>query len=324
MQAYNYRFCVTKEPANRILLAAPPPDYDRRQYVDYNRKGIATNAGPNAKSHMNSPILPGENHDYPEADWPTREKIIRRHLNFALGLMYFLQNDETVSPAAREKFREWGLPKDEFADHDHVPYEMYVREARRIVGRHVYSEHDNSLAAGLGRTPIHPDSVAITDWYMDSHACTTDSRPDFHYDGKLILTEESRPGQIPYRSLLPQGVDNLLVPVCLSATHIAWGAVRLEPVWAQTGEVAGLAAALAKREKTTPAGLDGDLLVRTLVERGHMVSFFNDVSVVGQQPWIAGVQYFGAKGFFADYDAVSQCIFAPAEGPATSHGSGNP
>src|SRR2546428_3649866 len=102
---------------------------------------------------------------------------------------------------------------------------------------------------------------------MDSHACTTESRPGFHYDGKLILTEESRPGQIPYRSLLPQGVDNLLVPVCLSATHIAWGAVRLEPVMMQTGESAGFAAALAVKNKTTPAKLDPDLLARPLVEQ---------------------------------------------------------
>lgn len=303
VQAYNYRFCVTKDPANRIFLTTPPPNYNREEYVNYERKGIATNAGPNHKSHMNSPILPGENHDYPEADWPAREKIIQRHLNFALGLMYFLQNDESISPKQREKFREWGLPKDEFADNNHLPYEMYVREARRIVGRHVYSEHDNSLAPGFGRTPIHPDSIAITDWYMDSHSCTTDSRPHFHYDGKLILTEESRPSQIPYRSLLPRGVDNLLVPACLSATHIAWGAVRLEPVWMQTGEAAGFAAALAKQQKTTPAQLDSDLLVRTLVKRRQLVSFFNDINVAGKESWIPAVQYFGTKGFFANYDA---------------------
>jgi hypothetical protein len=303
VQACNYRFCVAQDPANRILLTEPPPNYNRDEYVHYGRKSIATNAGPNHKSHMNSPILPGENHAYPEADWPTREKIIRRHLEFGLGLMYFLQNDASLSAAARERFRAWGLPKDEFADHGHVPYEMYVREARRIVGRYVFTEHDNALAPGLGRTPIHADSIAATDWYMDSHACTTDSRPGFHYDGKLILTEESRPAQIPYRCLLPQGVDNLLVPVCLSATHVAWGAVRLEPVWMQTGEAAGLAAALSKQHGTTPAQLDPALLVRTLVERRHLVSFFNDLKVDGPDPWIPAVQYFGAKGFFHDYNA---------------------
>ncbi|MBI3880289.1 MAG: FAD-dependent oxidoreductase [Verrucomicrobia bacterium] len=258
VQAYNYRFCVTKDPANRIMLTAPPPGYDREEFVHFGRKGIATNPGPNQKSHMNSPILPGENHDYPEADWAKREQIIARHKNFALGLIWFLQNDESVSAKQRAEFRQWGLPKDEFADHEHIPHEMYVREARRIVGRHVYTEHDNSLAPGFARTPVMSDSVAVTDWYMDSHSCTTNSRPGFHYDGKLILTEESRPGQIPYRSLLPQGVDNLLVPVCLSATHIAWGAVRLEPVWMETGEAAGVAAAMALKQKISPAQLNPD------------------------------------------------------------------
>ena len=269
---------------------------------------------------MNSPILSGENHDYPEADWPAREKIIERHKNFALGLMWFLQNDDSVPAKSREGFREWGLPRDEFADHGHIPYEMYVREARRIVGRHIYTEHDNSLAPGCARTPVMPDSIAITDWYMDSHSCTTNSRPGFHYDGKLILTEESRPGQIPYRSLLPQGVDNLLVPVCLSATHVAWGAVRLEPVWMETGEAAGVAAAMAVKQKIAPSKLNADQLVRELCERRFMVSFFNDVNVRGSDAWIPAAQYFGTKGFFHDYNARASEPLRQATGKAWADG----
>jgi hypothetical protein len=304
VQAYNYRFCVTADSANRIPIPKPA-NYRREEYVNYGRKYIGAHADrcPNRKSHVNSPILPGENHDYPEADWPMREKIIRRHLDFGLGLMWFLQNDESVPPERRQKFRVWGLPKDEYADNANVPYEMYVREARRIVGRHVFTEHDGMLAGDYARTPVHPDSIAITDWYMDSHACSTDSRPGFKYDGKLILTEESRPAQIPYRALLPRGVDNLLVPVCLSATHVAWGAIRLEPVYMQTGEAAGFAAALCKQGGTMPAALDSDLLVRTLVQRRQLVSFFNDVKVTDRAPGILAAQYFGTKGFFSDYNA---------------------
>lgn len=303
-QAYNYRFCVSKDPSNQVMLEQPPPGYRREEYLAYERKSIATNPGPNLKSHMNSPILPGENRAYPEASWQEREQIIARHKNFALGLIWFLQNDESVPESKRKGFREWGLAKDEFADHGHIPYEMYVREARRLVGRYVITEHDGMLAAnGYGRTPIQSDSVAVTDWYMDSHSCTTDSRPGFKYDGKLILTEESRPMQIPYRALLPQGVDNLLVPVCLSSSHVAWGAVRLEPVWMQTGEAAGWAAALAKGQQTTPGQLDPEILLRTLVVKRHLVSFFNDLRVDAKDPRVPAAEYLATKGFFADYNA---------------------
>ena len=302
VQAYNYRFCVTSDPANRLPIPKPA-SYNREDYLNFHRRYIPASRGPNHKSHVNSPIMPGQNHAYPEADWSTREQIIQQHLDFGLGLMWFLQHDESIPAAQRKKYLEWGLPKDEYADHDHVPYEMYVREARRIVGRHVFNENDGMLTEDYRRTPIHPDSIAVTDWYMDSHSCTTDSRPGFKYDGKLILTEESRPSQIPYRALLPQGIDNLLVPVCLSATHIAWGAIRLEPVFLQTGEAAGYAAALAKQQSTTPANLDPELLLQTLVRYRQLVSFFNDIKITDSDPAIPAALYFATKGFFNDYNA---------------------
>ncbi|QDT84957.1 FAD-dependent oxidoreductase [Gimesia chilikensis] len=302
VQAYNYRFCVTSDPTNRLPIPKPA-SYDRADYLGFHRRYIPASQGPNHKSHVNSPIMPGHNHAYPEADWPTREKIIQQHLDFGLGLVWFLQHDESIPETKRQEYLKWGLPKDEYADYDHVPYEMYVREARRIVGRHVFNENDGMLADGYRRTPIHQDSIAVTDWYMDSHSCTIDSRPGFKYDGKLILTEESRPSQIPYRALLPQGVDNLLVPVCLSATHIAWGAIRLEPVFLSTGEAAGYAAALAKQHATTPADLNPDLLLKTLVRRRQLVSFFNDLKVNDSDPAIPAAQYFATKGFFNDYNA---------------------
>jgi hypothetical protein len=301
IQAYNHRFCLSNQAGN-IRLPEKPPGYDREQYLNYNRKSMGAGA-LNGKSSFNSAILPGENHAYPEASWPEREKIIARHMNFALGLIWFLQNDESVPAAKREGYRRIGLPLEEFPDNHNLPYEIYVREARRIVGRSIFTEHDNRLAEGLERAPIHADSVAFTDWAMDSHDCTMDRRPGFAYDGKLILTVETRPAQIPYRCLLPQEVDNLIVPVCLSATHVAWGAVRLEPVWMQTGEAAGIAAALAKMLHTTPAKLDSELLIRKLADSRMMITFFNDVDVSSDHPGVPAAQYFGTKGFFADYDA---------------------
>ena len=301
VQAYNYRFSLSNEPGN-IRLPEKPPGYNREEYVDYYR--LFMGAGKlNGKASFNSAILPGENHTYPEATWPEREKIIERHKNFALGLMWFLQNDESVRPESRERYRTIGLPLDEFPDNDNIPYEMYIREARRIVGRHVFTEHDNRPAPSLVRTPIYADSIAFTDWAMDSHDCTWDRSPGYAYDGKLILTEESRPAQIPWRALLPQGVDNLIVPVCLSATHVAWGAVRLEPVWMMTGEAAGLATALSKKQGTTPGKLDADLLVRALCEKRHFISFFNDLESAAMHRAMPAAQYFAARGFFPDYDA---------------------
>jgi hypothetical protein len=217
--------------------------------------------------------------------------------------MWFLQNDESISPDARARYRTIGLPLDEFPDNENLPYEMYVREARRIVGRYMFTEHDNCLAPGDERTPSHPDSIAFTDWPMDSHDCSCDRRPGFAYDGKLILTEESRPAQIPYRCILPQEIDNLLVPVCLSATHVAWGAVRLEPVWMQTGEAAGWAAVLAKRKNTSPRALDAELLLRTLCQHRHFVSFFNDLEALAEHSAMPAAQYFATRSFFTDYNA---------------------
>jgi hypothetical protein len=301
IQAFNYRFCLSSEAGN-IRLPAKPPGYNREEYVNYNRKGM--NGGSlNSKGTFNSAILPGENHAYPEAGWPEREKIIARHKNFALGLMYFLQNDESVPSDKREGYRRIGLPLDEYTDHDNIPYELYVREARRIVGRHVFTELDNRAAPGITRPPIFADSIAFTDWSMDSHDCTTDRRPGYAYDGKLILTEESRPAHIPYRCLLPQGVNNLLVPVCLSATHVAWGAVRLEPVWMQVGEAAGFAVAISKKHKCTPGSLDADTLLQEMILKGQFVSFFNDVRDNTDDPRFTAAQYFATKGFFDDYFA---------------------
>jgi hypothetical protein len=180
---------------------------------------------------------------------------------------------------------------------------MYVREARRITARAMFTQHDAMLAPGLGRAPVHGDSIAVTEWYMDAHGCTTARVPGSMDEGKAMLHQETFPGQLPWRCLLPQGVDNLIVPVCLGATHVAWGTVRLEPVFMQTGEVAGLAAAIAVKGGGPPAGLDADQLVRELCRRKFMVSFFNDLDVAADDPRVAAAQYFGTKGFFADYDA---------------------
>lgn len=303
VMGYNFRLILTKERANKVPIPKPE-NYD----PDILAKTIGNRSIvpdlPNNKIAWNGCRMAGPQKGYPNGDWPERERIMKIHIEAALSLLWFWQNDPAASPEDREFWKDYGLAADEFPDNGHLPYEIYVREARRIVGRYVFTEHDGVVAPGAERTPIHPDSVAITDWPIDSVACTMRRVGDSHFEGAFFLAEESRPAMVPYRCLLPQDLDNLLVPVALSASHVGFGCLRLEPVWMQTGEAAGWAAALARKLGTTPGQLDSDILIRTLATHHHMVAFFNDVEIgdIGAG-WIPAVQFFATKGFFASYDA---------------------
>lgn len=300
VQACNYRTMLTTDPNNRVPVPKP------KNYAPYFLKSLEVFSGvkdiPNNKFSWNRPQLIGRQTDYVEGDWTTRQRVMDEHWEMTLGLLYFLQHDPTVPKSVREGWLQIGLAKDEFADNGHRPYEMYMRETRRLAGRAVYTQHDAMLAPDLGRAPVHAGSIAITEWYMDSHSCSLARVPGGMEEGKAMLHYETFPGQIPYRCLLPKSIDNLLVPLCLSATHVAWGTVRLEPVFMQTGESAGLAASLALKNNTTPAELDSAKLVRKLCERRSMVTFFNDMDASGKEEWIPAALYFGTLGFVHDYD----------------------
>lgn len=318
VQACNYRTILTTDPANRVPITKPT------NYEAYFMKTLEIFSGidsvPNGKFGWNRPQLLGRQTPYVEADWATRRQIEDEHWDATVGLLYFLQNDLTVPELVRQAWQKYGFAKDEFADNGNRPYELYIREARRIVGRTVFTEHDATLAPGLLRAPIHGDSIAFTDWYMDCHACTVARVPGGFDEGKMMLHHETFPAQIPYHCLLPQGVDNLLVPVCLSASHMGWGTVRLEPTWMQLGESAGLAAALAKQARMSPAALDADRLTRALCERHSMVSFFNDIDVSSTDAYVPAVEYFGTKGFFHDYNARMDDPLKAATGKAWVNG----
>ena len=301
VMAYNYRLILTRDPANKIMVEKP---------ANFNVEIAKAAAGggfvpnlPNSKVAWNGGRLIGPQNDYPAAGWPAREAISKRYLDAMLMRLWWVQNDPGAPEKDRPQFANCGLAADEFTDNNHVPYEIYVREARRLVGRHVFKEQDNVIAEGIARTPIHADSIAITDWPVDSVACLPRKAPGGNTDGILFLGEETRPAQVPYRSILANEVENLLVPVAISASHIGWGAIRLEPCWMQLGESAGFAAALAVKGNTTPGKLAPDRLLRKLAASRVMITFFNDVDVNSDDPRIPAAQYFGTKGFFASYDA---------------------
>lgn len=301
VMAYNYRLVLTRDPANRIMVTKPA-NYDIAIAKAAGGGGFVPNL-PNQKVAWNGGRLIGPQNEYPGADWPTREAISKRYLEGMLMRLWWVQNDPTAPEKDRKQFENYGLAADEFPDNNHAPYEIYVREARRLVGRYIFKEQDNVIAEGIVRTPIHTDSIAMTDWPVDSVACLPRKTPGGNMDGILFLGEESRPAQVPYRSILTNEIDNLLVPVAISASHVGWGSIRLEPVWMQLGESAGFAAALAVKEQTTPGKLDPDALIRKLASSRVMISFFNDVEVTADDPRVAATQYFGTKGFFASYDA---------------------
>ena len=331
IQSYSYRLCITDDPANRRLLDAPPPRYDRERYAPillsveekarlplplHHRFLIYSlhemverdhifhgHALPNRKRSWNATNLTGGGKAYPEADETRRAEIASEHLDHALGLMWFLQNDPTMPPDLRMKAREWGLAKDEFIDSENIPTQLYVREARRLVGRAVFTEHDALEGPGLNRAPIHADSVGITEFSLDSLACTTERLGDSLCDGQLFQMEISRPGQVPWGALLPRECDNLVVVTALSVTHVGWGAIRLPPTWMHLAESAAWATVIAAKAQIPPAKVNVDLLQRRLAQSHVMLSFFNDVDVASDDPRVAAVQYFGTKGFFVSYDA---------------------
>lgn len=301
VMAYNYRLVLTRDPVNKVIITKPA-NYDVAIAKAAGGGGFVPNL-PNKKVAWNGGRLIGPQNEYPAADWPTREAISKRYLDGMLMRLWWMQNDPAAPEKDRKQFENYGLAADEFPDNHHAPYEIYVREARRLVGRYVFKEQDNVIAEGIARTPIHSDSIAMTDWPVDSVACLPRKTEGGNTDGILFLGEESRPAQVPYRSILASEVENLLVPVAISASHVGWGSIRLEPVWMQLGESAGFAAALAVKGQTTPAKLTSDALIQKLASSRMMICFFNDVDVTSNDPQVAAAQYFGTKGFFASYDA---------------------
>ena len=202
VQAYNYRLCLTHRAEIR-RLPDKPANYDRRQYLHLSpttRLGAIGVVNGKGGWNLGRPI--GWNFEFPDATWPKREAIMRRYLDYALGMMYFLQNDEAVDSGTRELNRQWGLAADEFADNDNIPYEVYARETRRLIGRYVFNEHDGLCAPGRERPPAHADSIAFTDWPLDSVQCLPESivhKGETIPEGAFFLSEESRPAQVPYR-----------------------------------------------------------------------------------------------------------------------------
>ena len=254
IQAYCFRMCLTDVPENRVPFVKPV-GYDPAQYellVRIYAAGWTETFGkfdpiPNHKTDTNNhgPFSTdniGRNYDYPEASYARRREIIREHEVYQQGWLYFIANDPRIPADVREKMSRWGLPKDEFKDNGHWPHQIYVREARRMIGAYVMTE--NEL---VKRRPT-PESVGMGSYSMDSHNVQRYITPEGYVQNEGDIGVSTKgPYAIAYGSLVPKKAEceNLLVPICVSSTHIAYGSIRMEPVFMILGQSAATAAVMA-------------------------------------------------------------------------------
>ena len=279
IQNYNFRLTLTDDPANSVAIP-PPRRYDPARYELLRRYLLAHPDDarikepyqlPNRKYDWNdaqsvafSHAIPGGSWAYPAADLPTRRAIEDDHREFTLGLLHFIRTDPSVPTRIRDSFARFGLPKDEHVDTSHFPPMIYIREARRMVGEHVLTQHD------IDREPRKPDSIGLGLAPITIHNVQRVALADgYYHEGSAHTPYEPHgaPYQIPYRALLPKRgqCDNLLVPVCLSASHVALGSIRVEPTWIMLGQSAGVAAALAATEGVACHDLPYDRLRERLL-----------------------------------------------------------
>ncbi len=280
---YNYRVNLTDDPDNMVPIPKPE-NYDpahfellRRYFKRYGCERVKMYALPNRKYDLNDDQgrgfaigLPGRSWDYPEADAATRRQIEKEHREFTLGYFHFILTDPSVPQGIREHLEKFGLPRDEHVNSGHFPEMMYIREGRRMVGEYVLTQHDieetpakeDGIGMGLGPITVHNvQRVAVEGGYL--HEGSAHSAYDPH----------AVPYQIPYRSLVPKRGEcaNLIVPVCLSASHAAFSSVRLEPTWIVLGQSSGVAAAMAAQMDCTAQDVPYPALRRRLLAQSQVL-----------------------------------------------------
>jgi hypothetical protein len=282
VQAYCFRMCLTDMPENRIPFAKPE-GYDPKQYELLVR---VYNAGwretfekfdpiPNHKTDTNNhgPFSTddiGMNWDYPDASYERRREIIKEHETYQKGWLYFIANDPRVPKDVQEKMQKWGLPKDEFKDNGGWSHQLYIREARRMVGSYVMTENE------LLKKRATPNSVGMGSYGIDSHNVQRYITPEGNVQNEGDIGASTKgPYEIAYGALVPKKgqADNLLVPVCVSSSHIAFGSIRMEPVFMILGQSAATAASLAIDGKTTVQDVPYAKLRERLVADGQVLEY---------------------------------------------------
>jgi hypothetical protein len=281
IQAYNFRMCNTNDASN-VVPFPKPTNYNEQRYelllrnfeAGDLRMPWAPTPMPNRKTDTNNNFAfstdnIGMNYDYPDADYATRAKIWQDHEDYQKGLMWTLANHPRVPEKIRESYSKWGLAKDEFTDNGNWPRQLYVREARRMISDYVMSEKN------CRRKEVVEDSVGMGAYNMDSHHTLRYVTKEGFARNEGDIQIGTRPYPISYRSIRPKAEQctNLLVPICLAASHIAYGSIRMEPVFMVMGQSAATAAVQAIEQGTTVQGIDYAKLKEQMLKDGQMLDF---------------------------------------------------
>lgn len=309
IQAYCFRVTLSDDARVRIPFSKPESyseflPYYRAMLKDFEcgrvrflRELVWLNPISNRKYCANGHIealtsmnLAEVNREWTEASWEKRDELFRYFKNYTIGFWYFLQNDPSIPYILRKEAQCFGLPPDEYLDCEHFPWQLYIREARRIVGEYVFTEHDCIPPPGRERPLVHRDSIAVCEHNFDSHPCRNRGKDSIVItdDGFELLEGTiwfrnklksiNRPATIPYRCIVPRKIENILVPAALSASHVAFSALRMEPVWMALGQAAGIAAVQAISAKTTVRSINISELQRTLLAQGQVLICFDGLS----------------------------------------------
>ena len=306
LPAYTYRLCLTTSASNAYPLTEPPANYDPSHYIGYFEdlkqgrlagpksfkpgrgyypehfntlvRALSVTDIPNQKTDVNMNPRPlgfpfaEENEGYVEGSWEAREKISINIRNLTLGLLWFLQQESTVSEKHRKIARAYHLPKDEFTGTNHFPHQLYIREARRLVGLYTLTEHDVTRNSKRTNAGHFNDAVALGEFPIDSFPVRKRQPSDSAVlEGYLYMLENTQSYQIPYRIMIPVKVDGLIVPVAASTTHVAFSSIRMEPTWMALGQAAGVAAHLALEQKIQPRNVDIKQLQKILRQQNQVL-----------------------------------------------------
>jgi hypothetical protein len=309
LQAYCFRLIMTNNPSNRVPILKPI-DYDSnryellRRYIKARKPTTLKETGifspninlPNQKAEINSAgpistnLYDGSNWAYPDANYEMRDKIWKDHLNYTNGLLYFAGNDLSLSESIRKEAKEWGLCKDEFADTKHFPHQLYIRVSRRMIGEYVLTSHD------LEKNIYKFDGIGMGSYNMDIRH----NQRTFHWVSRFpeLIPETINEGyisipvlpyEIPYRSLIPkyEECSNLIVPVCISSSNLAYSSFRMEPQYMIAGHAAGIAAAMSSKAEIAVQQIPINELRARLEKQNQIISlvqnpngFFQDKNII--------------------------------------------